>query len=92
MREIGVYEKSFESNTGWLITELGLQLYTGISSVFLSRPWREGNSYQTAGSSLVCRFASNLECDIVGSVRLDLDSLRAEVVEVLRQKLFAVST
>ena len=46
-----------------------------------------GISYQTAGSRLVCALSSNLECDIVWGIALDLESGCGLVVEVLVEEL-----
>jgi hypothetical protein len=43
--------------------------------------------YQSAGGTLVCALAGDLECNIVGSVALDLKSCCRQVVEVLVEQL-----
>jgi len=72
-----------EKNTGWLVSVLGLQLYTIVSRqcIFFSQLF-ENFSYQTAGRLLMCALASDLECNIVGSVALELESSRRSVIEI----------
>ena len=43
--------------------------------------------YQSAGGTLVCVLAGDLECNIVGGVALDLKSCCRQVVEVLVEQL-----
>lgn len=81
-----------EIYTGWFVRIFALQLCTFFSSVsipmlFESNPQREEFSYQTACCSLVCALASDLECNIVGRVALDLECCCRQVVEVLAEQL-----
>lgn len=46
-----------------------------------------GMQYQSAGGTLVCALAGDLEGDIVGGVALDLESGCRQVVEVLVEQL-----